>query len=194
MHNLQARSTVTSHLVTRRTFPIATPSLRVAEIPLHGLIRIQGDGKSSRLRESIEAALAVALPLPERSTVNGTTRLVWVGPNEWLVLCALEEEETILQNLTSSLTNHFAAVTLVSDARVSFLASGSEAADLLAKGCGIDLDVTVCPVDAAVTTRFAGLPAMLLRRATFEYVLYFDVSMAGFLVEWLADAAEEFEA
>lgn len=193
MHNLQARLTVTSHLVTRRTFPIATPSLRLAEIPLHGLIRIQGDGKSSRLKAGIEAALGVALPLPERSTVNGTTRLVWVGPNEWLVLCALEDEATTLQNLTSNLANLFAAVTLVSDARVSFLASGSEAAHFLANGCGIDLDVKVFPVDAVVTTRFAGLPAMLLRRATFEYILYFDVSMAGFLVEWLADAAGEFE-
>ncbi|AJW99814.1 sarcosine oxidase, gamma subunit [Burkholderia gladioli] len=194
MHNLQARSTVTSHLVTKRTFPIATPSLRLAEIPLHGLIRIQGDGKASKLKASIEAALGVALPLPERSTVNGTTRLVWVGPNEWLVLCALKDEETILQNLTSSLANQFAAVTLVSDARVSFLASGSEAVVFLAKGCGIDVNVAAFPVDAAVTTRFASLPAMLLRQATFEYVLYFDVSMAGFLVEWLADAAEEFEA
>ncbi|WP_193101410.1 sarcosine oxidase subunit gamma [Burkholderia sp. Z1] len=194
MHDLQARSTVTSHLVTGRVFRIAAPSLQLSEIPLHGLVRIQGDGKSSKLKASIEAGLGVALPLPERSTLIGTTRLVWVGPNEWLVLCALEDEAAIVRNLTNSLANQFVAVTLVSDARVSFLVSGGEAVDFLAKGCGIDLDATVFPVDAAVTTRFAGLPAMLLRRATFEYVLYFDVSMAGFLVDWMTDAAEEFEA
>lgn len=193
MLKLQSRTTVTSQLVTGHTFPVDTPSLRISELSLHGIIRIQGDSESAQTRAIIESVLALALPLPERSTQDKSKRLVWVGPNEWLVLCALEEELGFLDALTNRLAGQFATVTLVSDSRVSFLVAGGVAADFVAKGCGIDLHATTFPVGAAVTTRFAGLLAMLLHRNTAEYVLYFDVSMTGFLVDWLSDAAEEFE-
>ncbi|MFL9950027.1 sarcosine oxidase subunit gamma family protein [Paraburkholderia agricolaris] len=193
MLKLQARTTVTSQFVRGHTFPVDTPSLRVSEIPLHGIIRIQGGSESAQTRAIIESVLALNLPLPERSTQDKSKRLAWVGPNEWLVLCAVEEELGILNELTKALADQFSTVTLVSDSRVSFLVAGDVAADFVAKGCAIDLHATAFPVGATVTTRFAGLPAMLLHRDTCEYVLYFDVSMAGFLIDWLSDASEEFD-
>jgi sarcosine oxidase subunit gamma len=193
MLKLQARTTVTSQFVMGHTFPVDTPSLRVSEVPLHEIIRIQGGSESAPTRAIIESVLALNLPLPECSTQDKSKRLAWVGPNEWLVLCALEDEGGLFDELTRALADQFATVTLVSDSRVSFLVAGDVAADFVAKGCAIDLHVTAFPVGAVVTTRFAGLPAMLLHRDTLEYVLYFDVSMAGFLVDWLCDAAEEFE-
>ena len=192
MLKLQARTTVTSQFVMGHTFPVDTPSLRVSEVPLHEIIRIQG-AASPHHASNYRVGLALNLPLPECSTQDKSKRLAWVGPNEWLVLCALEDEGGLFDELTRALADQFATVTLVSDSRVSFLVAGDVAADFVAKGCAIDLHVTAFPVGAVVTTRFAGLPAMLLHRDTLEYVLYFDVSMAGFLVDWLCDAAEEFE-
>jgi sarcosine oxidase subunit gamma len=194
MLSLQARTTVTPHLIAGRPFPVDTASLQVAEESLHGVIRVQVDRQSVQARAEIQAVLGLELPRPERCTQNGGTRLAWVGPNEWLVFCSVEDENAHLHALTDSLQGQFATMTLMSDSRVSFKVCGSASADFLAKGCAIDLGAGMFPVSAVVTTRFAGLPAMLLHRDTSEYVLYFDVSLADFLVNWTIDAAEEFAA
>lgn len=193
MLKLHARTTVTSQLVAKNSFPIETLTLRVAEETLHGIIRIQADGQSVQSTTAIQSALGLELPQPERSTEASGTRLIWVGPNEWLVLCTLEDETIRFDALSARLAGQFATVTLVSDSRVSFKVSGMSAPDFLAKGCAIDLDDKVFPVGAAVTTRFAAQPAMLVRRGRSEFVLYFDVSMAAFLVDWMLDAADEFK-
>jgi len=192
MLNLKARTTVTHGLVPANAFPVETLTLRIAEEPLHGIVRIQADSQSAQARASIQAALGLTLPLPERSSDANGTRLTWVGPHEWLVLCPLPDEPARYKALNERLAGQFATVTLVSDSRVSFKVSGSSAADFLAKGCAIDLDDKAFPIGATVTTRFAAQPAMLIRAARSEFFLYFDVSMAAFLVDWLLDAADEF--
>lgn len=192
MDKLIARTKITPNFVGESEFPLRSARLHVSELPLAGIIRLQGETSNEAFRSGVQAALGVQLPVPERVSVTNEVRLAWAGPNEYLCFCPLGSEEKYESLLAGALAGQFAAVTLVSDSRVVFLVSGKDAAALMAKGCSIDMHPSTFAVGHVVTTRFAGLPAMLIHRDQGEYVLYFDIGYTEFMVKWLLEAAEEF--
>ncbi|MFL9863470.1 sarcosine oxidase subunit gamma family protein [Paraburkholderia fungorum] len=192
MDKLMARSTVSDQLVQGRPFPICSRGLTVSELPLHGIFRLQGNAKDAAFGAAVTAALDLPLPVSEGFSVSGNAQLAWAGPNEFLYFCQLSSEEIALSALIAALAGQFATVTQVSDSRVAFIFSGDDAPAFLAKGCAIDLNPVAFPAGHVVTTRFAGLPSMLMHRTVGEYVAYFDVGSAAYVLSWMLDAAEEF--
>jgi sarcosine oxidase, subunit gamma len=192
MDKLIARTTVSQNFFGEGVFPFRAEGLQISELPLAGIIRIQGNTADEAFSSAVVTALATPLPAPERVSATRDIRLAWAGPGECLCFCALESESSVESALNESLAGQFATVTLVSDSRVAFLVAGKEAPALLAQGCSIDTHPATFGVDNVVTTRFAGLPAMLMHRDQGEYVLYFDVGYTEFVVKWLLEAAEEF--
>jgi len=191
MDKLVTRSTVSSQFVDANIFPVHASSLQISELPLGGIIRIQGSSKDAAFRSAVKAALAVDVPPPENSTSSADVRLAWAGPNEFLCFCPLATEMKYEQRLSRALVGHFATVTLVSDSRLGLQITGTQAASFLSKGCAIDLHAASFGIGHTVTTRFAGLPAMLLRDED-GYVIYFDIGYVEFLMKWVVDGAEEF--
>jgi sarcosine oxidase subunit gamma len=192
MDKLIARSTVSEQFVRGQSFPFSTSRLQFSELPLHGILRLQGDAKDEAYETAISAALGLTLPGPERFSVSDGTQLAWVGPNEFLYFFPLSLEDQAVAALNASLVDQFATVTLMSDSMVAFTLSGDDAPAFLAKGCAIDLHLTAFPTECVVTTRFAGLPSLLMHRAVGEYVFYFDIGSAAYALNWMQDAAEEF--
>ncbi|SIO28164.1 sarcosine oxidase subunit gamma [Paraburkholderia phenazinium] len=192
MDKLIARTTVSPNFFSESLFPVRFPSLHVSELPLSGIIRIQGSSESRAFRSGVASTLGVQLPAPERVSGGGDVKLAWAGPHEYLCFCSLENEEKCKSMLEEALAGEFATVTVVSDSRVAFFVAAEDAPALVAKGCSIDMHPSGFAAGHVVTTRFAGLPAMLVHRNVSEYVLYFDVAYTEFIVKWLMDAAEEF--
>ena len=194
MDKLTARSTVTEQFAHGKPFPVTEPGFQLSELPLHGIIRVQGDAKNPAFQAALRTAHGMELPAAERVSEVGEARLAWAGPNEWLYFCSLETEDESFAALKRALADHFATVTCISDSRVSFIVTGPDAPDFLSKGCGIDLCSTLFRPGRVVTARFAGLPAMLMRRSEVVYVIYFDVGSAGYVLDWMLDAVDEFRA
>jgi len=194
MDRLVARSTVSPQFVGESAFPIRAGSLQISELPLAGIIRVQGRSADEAFRSGVAAALGLRLPEAEAISRGAGARLAWAGPNEYLCFCALADEDKCVSALTAALAGQFATVTLVSDSRVGFVVTGSNADALLSKGCSIDMHRVAFPAGRVVTTRFAGLPAVLMRREAGDYAIYFDVAYVEFILKWLLDAAEEFMA
>lgn len=192
MDKLIARSTVSAQFIDPAVFPIRFDSLRITELPLGGIIRIQGAGNDAAFRSTVTNALGVTLPEPERSTSNGEVRLAWAGPNEFVCFCPLAEEEQYESRLTGAFAGQFATATLVSDSRVGFRIAGEDAASFISKGCAIDMHPERFDAGRALTTRFAGLPAMLMRDQDDGYAVYFDIGYIEFILKWIVDAAAEF--
>jgi sarcosine oxidase, subunit gamma len=192
MDKLIARSTVNQDFVDSQSFPIAVSSLNISELPLGGIVRIQGRSSDPAFAAGVTTCLGVTLPAPESLARGNSCVLAWAGPNEYLWFCDLAEEGAFVASLTGALTGVFANVTLVSDSRIGFLVRGVEARSFLAKGCSIDMHATAFGAGQVVTTRFAGLPAMLLSREEDEFVIYFDIGHAQYVLKWISDAAEEF--
>lgn len=192
MVELNARSTLAQEYVDKRVFPVQTPTLQIAELPLSGILRVQGRRSDTAFVSMVEGNLGVQLPEPSRTASNLDVTLTWAGPNEYLCFCALENEARYENALKTALEGLFAAVTLVSDSCFGVCISGLNATAFISQGCSIDMGTASFPVGHAVTTRFAGLPAILINRAQQEYHLYVDIGYVEYLLKWLAAESSEY--
>src|SRR5471032_2051192 len=154
MDKLTARASVVEQFAQGKPFPVNEPALQLSELQLHGIIRVQGEAIAPAFQAALRTALGMELPASERVSAMGEARLAWAGPNEWLYFCSLSTEEESLSTIKLALADQFATVTRISDSRVSLIVTGSEAANFLSKGCGIDLYPTSFEPGKVVTTRF----------------------------------------
>lgn len=101
---------------------------------------------------------------------------IWLGPDEWLVLGGREEEYA----------DRPAAVD-VSANRVCLELSGDSAADVLARGCALDLHASVFPPGRCAQTLVARAQVILWRTDD-AFRLLVRPSFADYLRAWLRDA------
>ena len=108
------------------------------------------------------------------NTVAGDA--IWLGPDEWLVLGGREEDYA----------GQSAAVD-VSANRVCLELSGDGAADVLARGCALDLHPSVFPPGRCAQTLVARAQVILYRTDE-GFRLLVRPSFADYLRAWLRDA------
>jgi len=109
---------------------------------------------------------------PNTTAEVGGRTVLWLGPDEWLVLGGREEHYT-----------EAAAVVDVSANRVVLELSGEGAAEVLATGCSVEVE----PGDCAQTL-VARTQVILFRRETECWWLLVRPSFAPYLRAWLEDA------
>ena len=84
-----------------------------------------------------EALLPFDPPAPNRATSWEGRDVLWLGPDEWLVVGEAGEEATIVEELDRLLDRHRSVVDVSANRIVLDL---DDALDLLANACGLDLD------------------------------------------------------
>jgi len=140
-----------------------------------------------RLRDG-HALLGVDLPGPcEFASGNGID-VLWMGPDEYLVLAGpgrQAELETALRDEGAL------AVVDVSAQRNVVRLTGSQARDVLAHGCSIDLDPSVSPPGTCVQTFLARTGIVLMVREE-GFTILVRQSFADYFKAWLADASLEY--
>jgi sarcosine oxidase, subunit gamma len=147
---------------------------------------------------SVAEYLGVGLPLQASTYVEGeTATVVWLGPDEWLVLSPFrtpEELETGLRGAVSGSPELHGAVVDVSAQRTTLRLRGEHVRDLLAGGCSVDLHPRTFGRGAAAQTLLgqAGVVLMALDDTGTHYQIVTRSSFAGYLTSWLLDAATEY--
>ena len=134
------------------------------------------------------ALLGVGLPEPCTFTSGNGVDILWMGPDEYLVLAdpgRQIELETALRDEGAL------AVVDVSAQRNVLRLTGSHARDVLAHGCSIDLDPSVSPPGTCVQTLFARTGIVLLVREE-GFTILVRQSFANYFTAWLADASLEY--
>jgi sarcosine oxidase subunit gamma len=128
----------------------------------------------------------------------GAGRAVWLGPDEWLVTDGTATPEALEARLRGVVVPAGGAVVDVSAQRTTLRLAGRHARDVLEKGCAIDLHPRAFPAGAGVQTTVGQAGVVLLAldadRPGGEFALLVRSSFAGYLAEWLLDAALEFTA
>jgi sarcosine oxidase, subunit gamma len=91
-------------------------------------------------------------------------------------------------------TAHGGAAVDVSAQRTTLRLRGDRARDVLAKGCSLDLHPRVFATGTAAQTMLGQAAAVLIPLSDegTDYRILVRSSFAGYLAEWLIDAAEEF--
>jgi sarcosine oxidase subunit gamma len=141
-----------------------------------------------RLRDG-NALLGVDLPAPCTYTSGNGVDILWMGPDEYLILGPELSRESSDLEAELSRESSVLAVVDVSAQRVTVQLSGEHARDVLAHGCSIDLEVS--PPGTCVQTLLARTGIVLMVRDE-GYTILVRQSFAGYFTAWLADASLEY--
>ncbi|TNC25752.1 sarcosine oxidase subunit gamma [Amycolatopsis alkalitolerans] len=169
----------------------------MADTPMDGLI-IQAEREVAAvdLRVGPAAGLTVlgsALPVRPNTWIRaGDGQIIWLGPDEWLVTSASARPHKFEEELSRVVSPHDGAAVDVSAQRVSLRLRGENVRELLSFGCSIDLRLSAFPPGACAQTTIARAGVLILVLGDDDYRVFVRPSFAGYLADWLLDAAEEF--
>lgn len=136
------------------------------------------------------AALGIPLPAKANRVVRDSAATVlWLGPDERLVLADSREEEALRGRLEAVLAPHPHALVSVSHRQGALLLSNPGAASLLGSGCPRDLDIEAFAIDACARTVFAKAEIVLWRTAIDTFHIEVARSFTEYVTELLAEAA-----
>jgi sarcosine oxidase subunit gamma len=131
---------------------------------------------------------------PNHVAASGTLRVLWLGPDEWLVVAEGEAPELMLR-LERAVAGRRAALNDLSSSRAVIELRGPGARDLVAAGCGLDLHPRAFAPGHCAQTLLARVPVILDQiDATPHYRLLVRRSYVRWLADWLIDAAEGLDA
>ncbi|MFI2301723.1 sarcosine oxidase subunit gamma [Actinacidiphila glaucinigra] len=169
-------------------------ALRLAELPFLAQIDLRLD-PGGPAAEAAGLALGAPLPLePCTSVRTGDLAVLWLGPDQWLVVGPPGAQEDLEARLRKAAGEAHVSVTDVSAQRTTLLVSGPRARDLLAHGCSLDLHPEVFGPGACARTVLARAQVVLVAReeARAGFWVLVHSSFAGYLTDWLLDAATEY--
>jgi sarcosine oxidase subunit gamma len=161
-----------------------------------GLLLLRGDGGEA-FAAGAAAALGTAVPREPNRVVEGEgRRVLWLGPDEWLVATPVGEEEALTRRLLEALAGLHVAVTDIGETRAVIGIAGPKAREALSQGCSLDLHPRVFEPGHCAQSLLARVPVLLHQReesaaAGPSYDIYVARSMAEYLWQWLEDAARE---
>jgi sarcosine oxidase subunit gamma len=147
------------------------------------LIRVAPEGKAR-----VELALGGPLPAPNRVTRARQGEVLWLGPDEWLVVTELGNEAAVAAALTAAIGPTDGAVTVTSAARIPFELTGLAVREVLATCCALDLDPRVFPPGLCAQTLLAKAPVLLQAIDPSPAIrLFVRPSFVSYVVLWLVD-------
>lgn len=154
-------------------------------------LRFQPGGPAT---DAVTAVLGVTPPTQPNTWVRGDGgSVIWLGPDEWLVVSELAALEAQEADLRAAVTPVGGAAVDVSGQRVKLTLRGRHVRDVLAKGCALDLHHSVFRSGSSAQTTL-GLAGVVLLAGDDpdEFTVLVRQSFANYLADWLVDAAEEF--
>jgi sarcosine oxidase subunit gamma len=164
-------------------------------VPAAAQLCLRGDG-SRAFCAAVESVLGVAPPGQANTAASGGdgTRVLWLGPDEWLAVRDGGDGVALAAALDEALSAEHALVTDVSHSRVVVALEGPRAREVLMKGCSLDLDPVAFRPGRCAQTALARAH-MLLHQVSDApgYHVYAHRSFADYVYAWLADAAAEYQ-
>lgn len=166
----------------------------LCERPWRGQLVLRGDIGSRAFAAALRRVLGVSAPrAPNTVATKGDTAILWLGPDEWLIVVPSGRAAKLSAALRKALMRQHTALTDVSDSRVVIGVGGSQARDVLMKGCSLDLHSRAFVAGQCAQTRLARAH-MLLHQLDESpaYDVYVHRSFADYAWRWLENAAGEY--
>ena len=165
------------------------------ELPFLAQLDVRLDASDVVAREAVESVIG-ALPL-EPNTVHGEAEaaVLWLGPDEWLIVGPPDGEITLESQLHDALVGASgdAAVVDVSANRTTLELRLPQARELLEFGCPIDLHPRAFGPGRCAQTLLARANVLIWHVADEPedtWLLFVRPSFAAYVAAWFADAAD----
>ncbi|MFF4212003.1 sarcosine oxidase subunit gamma [Streptomyces sp. NPDC001796] len=169
-------------------------AVRLAELPFLAQVNVRLDAKSPAA-DAVGLALGCQLPLEPNTVVRaGDLTAVWLGPDEWLLVGPPGTQRELEGRIRAAAGDEPVSVTDVSAQRTTLLVAGPRARDLLSHGCALDLHPRAFGPGRCAQTTLARTQVVLVARdeARAGFWVLVRSSFAGYLTDWLLDAAVEY--
>ena len=172
----------------------STSAVSLRELPFLTQLNVQLDPHGAAA-ERIAAAFGTPLPTaPNTVAEAGDLRLLWLGPEEWLVIGPDGAGDDTIALLREALGDEPASLVDISANRTTLELSGPAAREVLEKGCSLDLHPRAFGPGRCAQTLLSKVN-VVLHQTDLEpaYRLLVRGSFAQYLADWLLDAMEEFQ-
>jgi len=134
---------------------------------------------------------SIGVDVPTQSSHAATRRdraVLWLGPDEWLVLAPESDRETLPLLLMAAAAGQPISLVEVSDRQIGLTLTGRRVEEALATGCPLPLDPRVFPASKCTRTLFGKAEIVLWRPAASMFALEVQRSFAPYVVALLAEA------
>ncbi|MFM2275901.1 MAG: hypothetical protein RL211_1773 [Pseudomonadota bacterium] len=174
----------------QRVLVVDGKSCALSEVPFVEMLNLRGDANDALFTQTILSVAGLALPtLPNTASIAGQRQLLWLGPNEWLLKLQDSQGDSMESALRAALQGRHISVVQVGDGNTTLTVRGPAAADLLSRGCPLDLHPRVFPAGALAQTHIAKAGATVLcLEAAISFELTVRRSFADYLFRWLCEA------
>ena len=168
--------------------------VQLSERASMGHVNLRGEPFDEAFLKTAEDVLGVGLPLePNTVAESPDVTVLWLGPNEWLLLTSPDKQYEIVGALRNSLDNLFTAISDVSGGQTIINVRGPHARDVLSKSCTLDLHPRVFgPLQCAQTNIAKATATIQQLDEAPSYDIIVRRSFADYLARWLKDAAREY--
>jgi sarcosine oxidase subunit gamma len=127
---------------------------------------------------------------------SGDTSVLWLGPEEFLVVAPVEAHESLggdlIQALREALGDGEGQVVDLSANRTTFELTGPRSRAVLEKGCSLDLHQRGFKAGTALSTEIGNIPVVLWKTGEESYRIHPRASFAEFLGRWILDSMREY--
>ena len=168
---------------------------RVRELPFLAQVDLRADPSDAALMARLAGAIGARPPTEPNTAVvseDGTRHVLWLGPDEWLILGEPGTAPALEVALRAAIGAGRGAVVDVSANRTTLSVSGPRARELLAFGCSLDLDQRRFKPGRCAQTMLARANVIIAPVGPAEepsFRILVRPSFAAYLAAWLTDAA-----
>ncbi len=185
----------------RRELRVDGRGCLLAEQAFMDVLILRGDAMDERFALAVASATGLALPMQANTAaVQDTRQLIWLGPDEWMLKDAGTEAlaagtgidsrlATALRAVLSQYPGLHHSVVEVGSGYTTLSLQGPGAADLLARGCPLDLHPRAFSADAVAQSHVARAPVLIrCLRESGGFEVTVRRSFAAYLFHWLCEA------
>ena len=167
----------------------------IEETILSGKINIRGKSSDKEFMKNIGSVLNLVLPIePNVRIYNNNINILWLGPNEWLVITPENEKDKIISLLESKLNPEKTAVTDVSFNRTVLRLEGKQVFTLLSKFIVANLEKILKTNFSVAQSIFIKIPVLFIRNNTDKEEISLDLhlnrSHAKYVYDLLVDGSK----
>ncbi len=181
--------------MAERTAPLVALERRIAAAACDGVVLravpflvqvgIRLDPADPAARR-VAAAMGVELPTANRVSEATGRRLLWLGPDEWLVVAADTDQQELVTTLTEAIGVDGCVVDLSAN-RTGLELTGALARDVLSTCCSLDFHSRVFGPGQCAQTLIQKAGVLIDQRSDDTYLLLVRPSFAAYVAEWLID-------
>ena len=175
----------TSALMNRQT----GGSVLIRDAGLTGMILLRGDLSGGKLASAVKSVAGVKPPNANGIATKDATRVLWMSPDELLLMLPYADTNDTVAKLESALSGqHFMAAN-VSDARAVLQLEGPYVREVLAKLAPVDLHPDALADETLVRSRLGQVAAAFWLSGDSATVICFR-SVADYVFDLLAASAK----